>query len=172
MALNAGMFPFLAAHSAAFVALAAALADFIHVINYAFSALGACLSAFQVTAQAITTDLKSYVTLAAAVDTHTAIGTDESRAYAFTAFNAVVCNVAVNTVALLAAMVALAAVADPVVGNKSAAEVAIALHLPSVRRGGQHSQHEHTAEQEAQQLLQFCFFHKQILLVSFRRFAG
>ena len=90
MALNAGMFPFLAAHSAAVVALAAALADFFRVINYALSALGACQSVIQVALQAHTAVFQELATLAAAVDAHPAIRTDEFRAHAQSTCGAVV----------------------------------------------------------------------------------
>lgn len=144
MALNAGMFPFLAAHSAAVVALAAALADFFRVINYALSALGACQSVIQVALQAHTAVFQELATLAAAVDAHPAIRTDEFRAHAQSTCGAVVRLVTFKIVTLLAAMVS--AVADPVVGNKAAAEFAICFHLPSVCRGGQHSQNHDKAE--------------------------
>ena len=151
MALNAGMFPFLAAHSAAVVALAAALADFFRVINYALSALGACQSVIQVALQAHTAVFQELATLAAAVDAHPAIRTDEFRAHAQSTCGAVVRLVTFKIVTLLAAMVS--AVADPVVGNKAAAEFAICFHLPSVRRGGQHSQHHDQRQQNTEQLV-------------------
>lgn len=144
MALNAGMFPFLAAHSAAVVALAAALTDFFRVINYALSALGACQSVIQVALQAHTAVFQELAALAAAVDAHPAIRTDEFRAHAQSTCGAMVRLVTFKIAALLAAMVS--AVADPVVGNKAAAEFAICFHLPSVRRGGQHSQNHDKAE--------------------------
>ena len=144
MALSTKVRIALAAPSAAVVALAAALADFFRVINYALSALGACKSVIQMALQAHTAVIQELAALAAAVDAHPAIRTDEFRAHAQSTCGAVVRLVTFKIVTLLAAMVS--AVADPVVGNKAAAEFAICFHLPSVRRGGQHSHQHDTAE--------------------------